>query len=289
VITETKLDYKLLPTGPVEDSGRAAAALPSTGGSELFEGFVVGRQRLRQFKKPRQQLPGCFKVDLEPAGPEADRRGQGSEGSLHRGGCDRDRDLPGPEVAAEFGEGAVEALEPCALIHGIIAAVDCHQAPDEVPAGDEEVFARLAGAEPVEEADSVPRAHAEQILNVSTVDKRGGGLAQNLQSSRNTVDPLCFARHGSILPVWSRSRQNVRKPMSVKKHYPAFGVLYALIMPETVEIREKIRQVLEAFVPAGPEAVEQALDRIMETVDPFERIAREELERYRETFTELAR
>lgn len=60
-------------------------------------------------------------------------------------------------------------------------------------------------------------------------------------------------------------------------------------MPETAEIREKIRRVLEDVLPAGPEAVEQALDRIMEAVDPFERIAREELDRFRDTFAELAR
>ena len=54
-------------------------------------------------------------------------------------------------------------------------------------------------------------------------------------------------------------------------------------MPETAELRQKIRQVLEEVVPAGPEIVERALDRIMEAVDPFEQAEREELERFRET------
>lgn len=60
-------------------------------------------------------------------------------------------------------------------------------------------------------------------------------------------------------------------------------------MPETVELRQKIRQVLEEIVPADPETVERALNRIMEAVDPFEQAAREELERFRETFAELAK
>jgi hypothetical protein len=53
-------------------------------------------------------------------------------------------------------------------------------------------------------------------------------------------------------------------------------------------LRQKIRQVLQEVVPASPETVERALDRIMEAVDPFEQAAREELERFRETFAELA-
>lgn len=60
-------------------------------------------------------------------------------------------------------------------------------------------------------------------------------------------------------------------------------------MPETAELREKIRQVLEEVAPADPEAVERALDRIMAAVDPFEQAAREELERFRATFAELAK
>ena len=60
-------------------------------------------------------------------------------------------------------------------------------------------------------------------------------------------------------------------------------------MPETVELRKKIRQVLEEVVPASPETLERALDRIVEAVDPFEQAARKELERFRETFAALAK
>jgi uncharacterized protein YaaN involved in tellurite resistance len=60
-------------------------------------------------------------------------------------------------------------------------------------------------------------------------------------------------------------------------------------MLDTAELRQRIRQVLQDVVPADPETVERALDRIMEAVDPFEQAAREELERFRETFAELAR
>ena len=60
-------------------------------------------------------------------------------------------------------------------------------------------------------------------------------------------------------------------------------------MGETQEVRQKIRQILEDVVPAEPQSVERALDRIMEVIDPFERAAREELERFRSTFAELAK
>ena len=40
-------------------------------------------------------------------------------------------------------------------------------------------------------------------------------------------------------------------------------MLYPLDMPETAELRQKIRQVLEDIVPDGPETVERALDRIV--------------------------
>ena len=60
-------------------------------------------------------------------------------------------------------------------------------------------------------------------------------------------------------------------------------------MSETAELRDKIRQVLVGVVPAGSAAVEEALDRIMEGVDTFERLAQEELSRFRDTFAELAK
>ena len=60
-------------------------------------------------------------------------------------------------------------------------------------------------------------------------------------------------------------------------------------MNETAEVRDKIRQVLEDLVPAEPQTVDRALDRIMEVIEPFRLIAREELERFRPTFAELAK
>ena len=49
-------------------------------------------------------------------------------------------------------------------------------------------------------------------------------------------------------------------------------------MSESTEIREKIRRVLEDEL-LQPQTVDRALDRIMELVDPFEKLACEELER----------
>jgi hypothetical protein len=60
-------------------------------------------------------------------------------------------------------------------------------------------------------------------------------------------------------------------------------------MSQTAEVRGKVREVLEDFRPGTPLAVEVALDRIMEVVDPFQQVASEELERYRSTFADLAR
>jgi hypothetical protein len=74
-----------------------------------------------------------------------------------------------------------------------------------------------------------------------------------------------------------------------KIYYPVFRFVYPLYMPETAELRQTIRHVLEDLLPERPEAVEQALGRIMEAVEPFQRIAREELERFREIFAELAK
>jgi hypothetical protein len=59
-------------------------------------------------------------------------------------------------------------------------------------------------------------------------------------------------------------------------------------MLETVERMQTIRQVLEEVLPASPGTVECALDGLMEAVNPFEQAAREGLERFRETFAELA-
>lgn len=60
-------------------------------------------------------------------------------------------------------------------------------------------------------------------------------------------------------------------------------------MNETAELREKIRQVLEDVVSSEPQVINDALNRIMDVVDPFQQLAREELERFRSTFAELAK
>ena len=60
-------------------------------------------------------------------------------------------------------------------------------------------------------------------------------------------------------------------------------------MTQAAEVREKIRHVLEEVSQADPQIIDQALDRIMDVVDPFRQTAIEELERFRSTFTELAK
>lgn len=64
---------------------------------------------------------------------------------------------------------------------------------------------------------------------------------------------------------------------------------YAEYMNEPADVKEKIRQVLEDVVASESHSIEQALDRIMEAIDPFRQIAQEELERYRSSFAELAK
>ena len=60
-------------------------------------------------------------------------------------------------------------------------------------------------------------------------------------------------------------------------------------MPSFSELREQIRAVLVNGVSSDPAAVEDALDRIMAAVDPLEKLAQEELNRFRSTFADLAR
>jgi len=60
-------------------------------------------------------------------------------------------------------------------------------------------------------------------------------------------------------------------------------------MTQAAEVREKIRHVLEEVSQAEPQVIDQALDRIMDVVDPFRQAAIEELERFRPTFIELAK
>jgi hypothetical protein len=55
-------------------------------------------------------------------------------------------------------------------------------------------------------------------------------------------------------------------------------------------LRDKIRRALVEEVPgASNENVERALNRIMSTVDPFERAAADVLIRYDRTFADLAK
>jgi hypothetical protein len=65
--------------------------------------------------------------------------------------------------------------------------------------------------------------------------------------------------------------------------------MYAAYMVELKDMAEMIRKVLEHEMPGDPDRVERTVGRILEIVDPFEKAAREELERFRSTFAELAR
>jgi hypothetical protein len=49
-------------------------------------------------------------------------------------------------------------------------------------------------------------------------------------------------------------------------------------MNETADVKEKIRQVLEDVVSSPSHNADQALDRIMDAIDPFRQLAHEELE-----------
>ena len=60
-------------------------------------------------------------------------------------------------------------------------------------------------------------------------------------------------------------------------------------MVELNEVADVIRKILEHEMPGDPQRVERTVGRILEVVDPFEKAAREELEHFRSTFTELAR
>lgn len=60
-------------------------------------------------------------------------------------------------------------------------------------------------------------------------------------------------------------------------------------MPSTSELRKQIRAVLVNGISSDPAAVQDALARIMAAVNPFERLAQEELERFRSTFADMAR
>jgi hypothetical protein len=60
-------------------------------------------------------------------------------------------------------------------------------------------------------------------------------------------------------------------------------------MAEVNELANGIREILEQEMPGDLQRVERTVARILEIVDPFEEAAREELERFRSTFAELAR
>lgn len=60
-------------------------------------------------------------------------------------------------------------------------------------------------------------------------------------------------------------------------------------MTSVTEMKGRIREVLEDALSSQTVTVDEALDRIMAFVDPFERMAQEELEAFRATFAELAR
>ena len=60
-------------------------------------------------------------------------------------------------------------------------------------------------------------------------------------------------------------------------------------MAPSVELRQKIRQVLEDVARVEPEVVDLAVERIMNAVDPFRKAALEEVDRFRATFIELAK
>jgi hypothetical protein len=59
-------------------------------------------------------------------------------------------------------------------------------------------------------------------------------------------------------------------------------------MVELNELANGIRKILEHEMPGDPQRVERTVVRILEIVDPFEKAVREELERFRSTFVELA-
>jgi N-formylglutamate amidohydrolase len=60
-------------------------------------------------------------------------------------------------------------------------------------------------------------------------------------------------------------------------------------MTETNELAKRIRKVLEDEMPEDKPKLDRTLERILEIVDPFQEAAREELDRFRSTFAELAK
>ena len=60
-------------------------------------------------------------------------------------------------------------------------------------------------------------------------------------------------------------------------------------MPEQTELAERIRIVLELEMPGDAQKIQRTVNRILQILDPFERAAQEELERFRSTFADLAK
>lgn len=65
--------------------------------------------------------------------------------------------------------------------------------------------------------------------------------------------------------------------------------MYPCVMAELSELQQRIREVLEDEMPGDPQKVERTVARLLKLVDPFQQAAREELERFRATFAELAK
>jgi hypothetical protein len=65
--------------------------------------------------------------------------------------------------------------------------------------------------------------------------------------------------------------------------------MYAGFMADFSGLEAQIREVLQGAMPDDPQKVERTLIRILELVDPVAKAAREELDRYRSTFAELAK
>lgn len=59
-------------------------------------------------------------------------------------------------------------------------------------------------------------------------------------------------------------------------------------MSESGVLREQIRTILQEVIPKDPAMLERTLNQIMQLVDPFQQLAREEMDRYHATFAKLA-
>ena len=60
-------------------------------------------------------------------------------------------------------------------------------------------------------------------------------------------------------------------------------------MAELTELEARIRKVLQDEMPGDAQKIERTVNKILQVVNPFEKAAQEELERYRSTFADLAK